>query len=278
MAMDFRIVQHDCVASTNDEVKQAIEVGEPEGLVVRARMQTGGYGRQGRTWESPEGGLYQSLLLRPQVPMAQLPTLALVAALAVRTAVLQTSGAPERIVQVKWPNDIVIEVGLRPQRPLPQNGTKVAEGDVPLLRGKLAGISCEIHAGGICLGIGVNVLRPQTGALELPTEKTPAYLVDLLQGEALRDCEPSSLVAHVGDAVLEAFAMYYDRWQRAGFAAFADEFAACSSLTGKHVCIADITGAVTVEGTVSGVDMHGRLLVRTASGEIPVTSGEAHLR
>ena len=37
--------------------KRALEAGEPEGLAVSARRQTGGYGRQGRTWASPEGGL-----------------------------------------------------------------------------------------------------------------------------------------------------------------------------------------------------------------------------
>lgn len=45
-------------------MKRALEAGEPEGLALRARRQTGGYGRQGRAWASPEGGLYLSLLLR----------------------------------------------------------------------------------------------------------------------------------------------------------------------------------------------------------------------
>ena len=80
----FRLRELAEVSSTNDVVKRALEAGEPEGLAVRACRQTGGYGRQGRTWTSPEGGLYLSLLLRPRVPSAQLPTLSLVAGLAVR--------------------------------------------------------------------------------------------------------------------------------------------------------------------------------------------------
>ena len=83
----FRLRVLDEVTSTNDEVKRALEAGEPEGLAVSARRQTGGYGRQGRTWASPEGGLYLSLLLRPSVDAALLPTLSLVTALAVRRAV-----------------------------------------------------------------------------------------------------------------------------------------------------------------------------------------------
>lgn len=84
--MEFRVECLEAVGSTNEVVKEALEAGEPEGLAVRARRQTGGYGRQGRTWASPEGGLYMSLLLRPSVPSAQLPTLSLVVGLAVRRA------------------------------------------------------------------------------------------------------------------------------------------------------------------------------------------------
>ena len=63
-ALPFRILLLEEVSSTNDEVKRALEAGEPEGLVVRALAQVSGYGRQGRSWTSPEGGLYCSLLLR----------------------------------------------------------------------------------------------------------------------------------------------------------------------------------------------------------------------
>ena len=105
----------DEVTSTNDEVKRALEAGEPEGLAVSARRQTGGYGRQGRTWASPEGGLYLSLLLRPSVDAALLPTLSLVTALAVRRAVagLLPAEAAESVL-VKWPNDLVVPAASRP--------------------------------------------------------------------------------------------------------------------------------------------------------------------
>ena len=98
----FTVRSFDEVTSTNDLVKRALEAGEAEGLVIRARKQTGGYGRQGRAWTSPEGGLYASFLLRPEVPQAQLPTLSLVVGLAVRRA-LAALADPEcsSSVQVK---------------------------------------------------------------------------------------------------------------------------------------------------------------------------------
>ena len=48
----------DEVTSTNEVVKNALREGKAEGLIVRARRQLSGYGRQGREWDSPEGGLY----------------------------------------------------------------------------------------------------------------------------------------------------------------------------------------------------------------------------
>ena len=96
------------VPSTNDVVKEALEQGEGEGLAVTAERQSGGYGRQGRAWASPEGGMYLSVLLRPQVPPAQLPTLSLVAAVAVRRALASLlAGDVVTGICVKWPNDVV---------------------------------------------------------------------------------------------------------------------------------------------------------------------------
>lgn len=107
--VEFRELIYEEIDSTNNVVKQAIESGEAEGLVVRAWRQTGAYGRQGRAWASPEGGLYLSLLLRPEVSASQLPTLSLVAALAVCDALasLVTSDQAKRL-RIKWPNDIIV--------------------------------------------------------------------------------------------------------------------------------------------------------------------------
>ncbi|MBQ9043673.1 MAG: biotin--[Eggerthellaceae bacterium] len=118
----YRIERFDTVVSTNELVKHGIEMGYDEGLVCRAAEQVGGYGRQGRSWSSPRGGLYQSILLRPDVPAEQLPTLSLVVALSVRRALLSVAALMSDEVQVKWPNDVVCA------------------------KGKLVGISMEKHA------------------------------------------------------------------------------------------------------------------------------------
>ena len=84
----------DEVTSTNEVVKNALREGKAEGLIVRARRQLSGYGRQGREWDSPEGGLYMSILLRPDVAGSGLATLSLVVGLSVQRALGQV-GAPQ---------------------------------------------------------------------------------------------------------------------------------------------------------------------------------------
>ena len=255
----FRLRVLDEVTSTNDEVKRALEAGEPEGLAVSARRQTGGYGRQGRTWASPEGGLYLSLLLRPSVDAALLVT-----ALAVRRAVagLLPAEAAES-VQVKWPNDLVVPAAGRPPEPLDAASAQ------PVFR-KLCGISLEAHAGGVCVGIGVNVEPPDAAdAAAVGGKNVPVYLPELgFEGN----------VDDVAAAVLHAFAPLYRAWLAEGFAPLAGEYAAHASLTGRSVRMVNRAGEPVAEGTVASVDAFGRLVLRASDGScVPVASGEAHL-
>jgi BirA family biotin operon repressor/biotin-[acetyl-CoA-carboxylase] ligase len=100
------ILRFDSLPSTNTEAARQALQGAPEGLCVVAREQTKGRGRAGRSWVSPiDAGLYFSLVLRPVHMQARSwPLLTLMAALAVRDALLETY---ELKTDIKWPNDIL---------------------------------------------------------------------------------------------------------------------------------------------------------------------------
>lgn len=279
--LQFRVRSLAETTSTNDEVKRALAAGEPEGLAVRALRQTAGYGRQGRAWESPVGGMYQSFLLRPAVPPAQLPTLSLAVGLAVRRAVASLVPAAADTVLVKWPNDVVV-------------GDRAAAPDVPVRAAfrKLCGISVEACSGGICVGVGVNVAnasargiagagsgRGEVAALsDVPArigENVPVHLDEL--GFCTGSVEHR--IAAVADAVCAELASLYDAWCRDGFAPLLPEYDARAALAGRAVTIVDhYTGDELCSGTVLGADEHGRLLLRDAAGVVhPIMSGEAHI-
>ncbi len=104
----YRLIVLASVGSTNDEAKRFALSGEAAGLVVTAGEQTAGRGRQRRVWTSPPGNLYLSILLRPTCPLARVPEIGFVAAVAVAGAVAGLLDASAR-VRCKWPNDILVD-------------------------------------------------------------------------------------------------------------------------------------------------------------------------
>ena len=93
------------LGSTNDHLRALAKAGAPAGTAVLADHQTGGHGRRGRSFHSPEGvGVYLSLLLRPDCPPAELMHLTCAVAVAMCDAVEVSAGFRPGI---KWTNDLV---------------------------------------------------------------------------------------------------------------------------------------------------------------------------
>lgn len=91
--------------STNDRLKAMARQGAPHGTVLVAGHQTGGHGRLGRHFHSPENvGVYLSILLRPECNPTDLMHLTCAAAVAMCDAVEQAAGFRPG---VKWTNDLV---------------------------------------------------------------------------------------------------------------------------------------------------------------------------
>jgi len=133
---------HDRLPSTNDRARELAVEGEADVLVV-AGEQTGGRGRLDRPWTSPPGGVYASLLRRPDRPPAHAPVYTLAAAVAVARA-CREAGVD---AVIKWPNDVLVAGSER----------------------KLAGILTEMEGEAdriswLIVGVGANVDVPD-GAL-----------------------------------------------------------------------------------------------------------------
>ena len=93
------------IDSTNTQAKRLAKDGAPHGTVLIAGSQTGGRGRMGRTFQSPDGaGVYLSVILRPNCPPQDLMHLTCAAGVAMVDAVESCSGIRP---QVKWINDLV---------------------------------------------------------------------------------------------------------------------------------------------------------------------------
>jgi len=118
----YALIVEDTVSSTQDAAFDALE-GEP--VLVVARHQIVGRGREGRRWEQPDRGLFASLALKPEWEGADWPQLALVAGIAARDVLPR--------VNLKWPNDLLIPGG------------------------KVGGILTEARGPSVSIGLGVNL-------------------------------------------------------------------------------------------------------------------------
>ena len=155
------------VDSTNDVAKYLAENGAEEGTVVVAEIQNRGKGRMGKTWISPPGGVWMSIILRPDIPTSKAPQLTLVTGVAVAETLKKELNLD---VGIKWPNDILI-------------GNKKVCGILTEVNANINKINYVIVGIGIDMNVDVPLLPPdlQEGATslknELDTEINGAILV-----------------------------------------------------------------------------------------------------
>jgi BirA family transcriptional regulator, biotin operon repressor / biotin---[acetyl-CoA-carboxylase] ligase len=222
--------------STNDVVEKLARDGVREGVVVYAESQSKGRGRMGRKWISPpQKGLWFSVLLRPQMRPQAVTQIIVAAAAALSRSIRRVSGVA---VQIKWPNDILIE------------GRKVA--------GILTELNAEVdRVKYVILGIGVDVNLVDD---DLPEElKSVATSVRIASGQKV---DRPALAA----AILEELDLDYDRLNRGEFKAVAEEWETQCVTLGHDVAIT--VGDREIRGRAESLDDDGALMVRSAHGTL----------
>ena len=93
------------VSSTNTIAKFLSMNGVENGTVVISEKQTKAKGRSGKSWESPLGGVWLSIILNPNVDHSKIPLITLATGVAVAKT-LENIGVEDP--EIKWPNDIMI--------------------------------------------------------------------------------------------------------------------------------------------------------------------------
>ncbi len=224
----FRVQVLEETTSTNEDMKKAAASGEVEGLVIWAKRQTAGKGRQGRVWDSPQGNLYVSLLLRPSCAARDLGLYSFVTALAVQEAIQKLAEGAD--IKLKWPNDVLVS-------------DKKISG---VLLESILGADGKVE--GLVIGVGINVA-------EHP-EKT-LYPATSLRAEGFeRDVED------VLEAFLNAFGEWKMTFERDGFRPVRRAWLA--EARGGEMTVRLPKGQEN--GTFAGIDDRGRLILRAVDG------------
>ncbi len=209
--LSWRIREYEEVISTQAIADDLARGGAPEGTVVVAREQMAGEGRFGRRWLSPRGGLYMSLVLRPD-RVEGVHLLSLVGALAAVEGVRQGSSVSP---QIRWPNDVVIRG--RKLGGVIANATMIGESVVSVV-----------------LGIGVNCNFSAKGLGELAGTSTT--LKELLGKRVDLDSLRSG--------ILGRFGVHYQRWQEGGEKELMKLIRPILSTTGREVEYKRVNGGV----------------------------------
>lgn len=231
----IQVETFDELKSTNQLAKErASQQGNNEPLLIVANGQTGGYGRFGRDFESPEDtGIYMSYLLRIDQPIKDVGQLTTATAMAVSYALENKLNIQP---QIKWVNDIYYQ------------NKKVCG----ILTEAVTDIETQ-QVTSLVIGIGLDF---KTDITKLSTD--------------LRD-RVGSLVAESGDVtrneliaeITNQFMTIYQDYQSGGFM---DDYRKRSLVIGKTVTLK--SGHQEITGVVETISDSGQLIFRNGDGQV----------
>lgn len=216
------------VNSTMDVARNMAKDDCPHLTVIIAERQTKGRGRLKRKWISEEGGLYFTIVLRPDMPISMVHMVNFCASLSL-ARILQNHFSLN--AKVKWPNDILVD------------------------NNKISGLLSEMEADDdgiffVNIGIGINVNNDP--ALEEPNATSLKRLLgkDVLRKTILSffldEFEKSLNLPNVKEII--------SQWKK------------YTMTLGKDVRI--VTSRETTEGTAMDVDESGALILKLEDGSL----------
>ena len=214
-------------ASTMDIARDLARKGAPGFSVVAAGIQEKGRGRLKRVWQSPDGGLYFTVVVRPDLPPLLSPRVNFAASLILARVI---EGVCNVEVRVKWPNDLLA-------------GEK-----------KIAGMLSEMEVEGdlvsfINIGIGINVNN------DPPSDVNNAASIRQLTGRS-----------HSRIDILSRFLDQFEgRMSTGSLDSIMAEWKQQTATIGRKVIVETTRG--TSQGTAVDVDENGALILETETGE-----------
>ncbi|MFC4276042.1 biotin--[acetyl-CoA-carboxylase] ligase [Achromobacter aloeverae] len=216
-----------------------------------AHLQNTGRGRAGRNWQNRPGqALMFSCAFDTSLAAAELPALSPLAGLVAAEALRGLAGPGADGLRVKWPNDVMWG------------------------EGKLSGVLVETTRNPVDRAAGHVVV------IGMGTNLTDSALLSRELNRPIADWAGVGVDVPIADviaAVARAWGEAIEQIQAHGFQAFVERYARVDALAGRAVRVLD-RGEVLQTGTASGTDRHGRLLVRTEAGVMPISVGEVSVR
>lgn len=234
------------VTSTNDIAKDLIKNDEPEGSVVIAEQQSAGRSRKNREWASPEGGIWMTLILKPNVSLLEASKLTIVAGVSIAKTLHDEYDIDAGI---KWPNDILI-------------GSKKICG---ILTEAVTDENNDIKA--ILIGIGMDI--------NVDKEDIPENLQNIATS-VKEETHKELKRAEILNVFFKIFEDFYEEFKAGDIKNIISEWRRLSSTTGNRVKVYKDRKAIIADAV--GISNEGALIVELDDGSLEkITSGECFI-
>ena len=230
------------VTSTNDIAKKFVDNDAPEGTVIIAEQQTAGRSRSKNDWASPEGGIWMTLILKPEVTLLEASKLTIVTGVAIAKTLHDKFNLDAGI---KWPNDIMI-------------GNK-----------KICGILTEAVTDyddlkAVLIGVGIDVNINQS---DLPDDLQD--ITTTISEETSEEIKRAEIMK----VFFSIFEELYEEFKNGQFKHIIGEWRRLSSTTGNRVKVYKDGKAMLADAV--GIDNQGALIVELDDGSLEkIISGE----
>lgn len=225
-----KIYYFDTVDSTQNFALGLLRKPHENGALIIARRQTMGRGRLNRKWVSPAGGIWLSILLRPNFEPSYASLFPMITSIALASAIEKTLGIK---TELKWPNDITV------------NGRKVA--------GILIDTSIESNKiDYIAVGVGINFRINPAQISKLINNRN--YGIATLVQKGQKD-SPVKLIQQF----LFELEQLYNGISPSSINDIKKEWVSKSSTIGKNITATTTTGIL--RGRAVGIDETGALLL-----------------
>lgn len=226
------------IDSTNKFIKNLEKNHTDDGLIVVSDTQLSGRGREDRTWSSPEGGLWFSVLLYPNIAPDKGMLITMASSVAVVKAIKDLTGLDS---EIKWPNDVLIK------------------------NKKVCGILTEIENKKnkqtyFVVGIGINV----NNEIEKNLQKSAISLREVFNAQISR--------TEFLRLIIKNLEINYKILSSGDYENIRNMWLSNTRIIGKKIRVED--GKNQLKGVVLNIDESGFLYLETESGPVKIVSGD----
>ena len=234
------------VDSTNSVAKDFAKKNKENGTIIISKTQSSGRGRNNHSWISPEGGLWMSIIFKPDISLDKIQYLTLIAGISLSKTINESFDLESKI---KWPNDVYI------------NDKKISG---ILTEGHITNHSVDY----LILGIGVNINNTRLN-LSQDLQKKVISLRDELNKEVN--------IPQFLNKFLVNLEKYYNMLVDNEFDKILDDWRQLTNTLGKIVEVKQLNE--TIIGEAYDINKDGSLIIKKENGEFrTILAGDCSIK